>query len=56
MTAALGGMEKLSRENKYQQMRTMLNEKQWRQYLGMEARERGNIAQVAICFQREVAE
>ncbi len=40
-------MEKQAREDKYQQMRAMLNEKQWRQYLGIEARERGNIAQVA---------
>jgi AraC-like DNA-binding protein len=40
-------MEKVSREEKYQQMRVLLNEKQWRQYLGMEAKERGTIGQVA---------
>ncbi len=45
--AILRGMEKVSREEKYQQMRVMLNEKQWRQYLGMEAKERGTIGQVA---------
>jgi Rhodopirellula transposase DDE domain len=40
-------MEKLTREQKYQHMRETLNEKQWRQYLGMEAKEQGNIAKVA---------
>jgi transposase len=40
-------METLSRERKYKQMRESLNEKQWRQYLAMEAKERGNIAEVA---------
>jgi Rhodopirellula transposase DDE domain len=40
-------MEKLTREQKYQHMRETLNEKQWRQYLGMEAKEQGTIAKVA---------
>jgi len=40
-------MEPLSREQKYKQMRDSLNEKQWRQYVAMEAKERGNIAEVA---------
>jgi hypothetical protein len=40
-------MEPLSREQKYKQMRESLNEKQWRQYVAMEAKERGNIAEVA---------
>src|SRR5947209_7361586 len=40
-------MEKVSREHKYQHMRETLNEKQWRQYLAMEAKERGSIAEVA---------
>src|SRR5437763_15635198 len=40
-------METLSREDKYEQMKASLNEKQWRQYLAMEAKERGNIAEVA---------
>ena len=39
-------MEKVSREQKYQQVRETLNEKQWRQYLAMEAKERGTIAEV----------
>lgn len=33
--------------DKYQRMYTMLNEKQWRQYLATEAEERGNVSQVA---------
>jgi hypothetical protein len=33
--------------DKYQRMHTMLNEKQWRQYLATEAEERGNISRVA---------
>lgn len=33
--------------DKYQRMHTMLNEKQWRQYLATEAEERGNVSQVA---------
>jgi transposase len=40
-------MEALTREQKYKQMRESLNEKQWRQYVAMEAKERGNIAEVA---------
>src|SRR5436305_4009958 len=40
-------METLSKEQKYAQMRESLNEKQWRQYVAMEAEERGNIAEVA---------
>jgi DDE family transposase len=40
-------MEPLSREQKYEKMRNSLNEKQWRQYVAMEAKERGNIAEVA---------
>jgi hypothetical protein len=39
-------MEKVSREQKYQQMRETLNEKQWRQYLAVQAKERGTIAEV----------
>ncbi len=35
-------MENVSHEQAYQQMRTMLNEKQWRQYLAVEARQRGS--------------
>ena len=40
-------METVSRAQAYQQMRTMLNEKQWRQYLAVEAKERGSLSQVA---------
>ena len=40
-------MESLTREQKYEQMRESLNEKQWRQYVAMEAKERGNLAEVA---------
>ena len=40
-------MEKLSIEQEYHQMRTMLNEKQWRQYLGAEAKRRGSTRKVA---------
>ena len=40
-------MEKLSTEQAYQQMRTMHNEKQWRQYLAVEAKQRGSVSQVA---------
>jgi hypothetical protein len=40
-------MEKLSTEQEYQQLRTLLNEKQWRQYLATEAQRRGNINVVA---------
>jgi transposase len=40
-------MEKVSHEQAYQRMRTMLNEKQWRQYLAVEAKQRGSVSQVA---------
>jgi transposase len=40
-------MKTISRAEKYDQMRKSLNEKQWRQYLGGEAKECGNVAQVA---------
>ncbi len=36
-----------NRRDKYQQMRMLLNEKQWRQYLALEAKERGSVAQEA---------
>jgi len=37
----------VDRRDKYQQMRTLLNEKQWRQYLALEAKERGSVSRVA---------
>jgi transposase len=40
-------MEKLSTEQEYQQLRTLLNEKQWRQYLAAEAQRRGSTSMVA---------
>jgi transposase len=40
-------MENLSHEQAYHQMRNMLNEKQWRQYLAVEAKQRGSASQVA---------
>src|SRR5579871_802411 len=40
-------MMQVDRKDKSQQMRELLNEKQWRQYLALEAKERGSIAQVA---------
>jgi transposase len=40
-------MEKVSHEQAYQQMRRMLNEKQWRQYLAVEAQQRGSLSAVA---------
>ncbi len=40
-------MERLSIEQEYQQMQTMLNEKQWRQYLAAEAKQRGSASLVA---------
>jgi transposase len=40
-------MEKLTLEQEYHQMRTMFNEKQWRQYLAAEAKQRGSISEVA---------
>ncbi|EFH82321.1 ISAzo13 family transposase [Ktedonobacter racemifer] len=41
------GMMQVSRREKYEHMREMLNEKQWRHYLALEAQERGSVAQVA---------
>ncbi len=43
----LVSMERLSIEQEYQQMQTMLNEKQWRQYLAAEAKQRGSASLVA---------
>ena len=40
-------MMQVERREKYQQMRELLNEKQWRQYLALEAKERGSVSQVA---------
>lgn len=40
-------MEQENRTEKYQQMRAMLNEKQYRQFLALEAKERGNLLLVA---------
>src|SRR6266581_7529970 len=40
-------MEQDNRREKYQQMRQLLNEKQWRQFLALEAKERGNLVLVA---------
>jgi transposase len=40
-------MQKVSHEQAYQQMRSMLNEKQWRQYLAVEAQQRGSASVVA---------
>jgi Rhodopirellula transposase DDE domain len=40
-------MMQVDRRDKYQQMHALLNEKQWRQYLALEAKERGSVAQVA---------
>ena len=40
-------MENISHEQAYQHMRRMLNEKQWRQYLAVEAKERGSVSVVA---------
>lgn len=37
----------VDRREKYQQMREMLNEKQWRHYLALEAQERASVFQVA---------
>jgi transposase len=41
------GMMQVDRREKYHQMRPLLNEKQWRQYLALEAKERGSISLVA---------
>ncbi len=43
----LTSMMQVSRTEKYERMREMLNEKQWRHYLALEAQERGSVAQVA---------
>ena len=40
-------MQKVTHEQAYQQMRTILNEKQWRQYLAVEAQQRGSASVVA---------
>jgi transposase len=40
-------MESLSTEQEYQQMRALLNEKQWRHYLAAEAQRRGSASTVA---------
>lgn len=40
-------MEQDDRTEKYQQMHQLLNEKQWRQFLALEAKERGNLVLVA---------
>jgi transposase len=40
-------MKQASRTEKYQQMRELLNEKQWRQYLALEAQECGSVMDVA---------
>src|SRR5215471_18082898 len=40
-------MEPLTTEQEYQQMRSMLNEQQWRQYLAAEAQRRGSASTVA---------
>jgi DeoR/GlpR family transcriptional regulator of sugar metabolism len=40
-------MMPVNRSEKYEQMHEMLNEKQWRHYLALEAQERGSVAQVA---------
>lgn len=40
-------MMQASRREKYEQMREMLNEKQWRHYLALEAQECGSVMQVA---------
>ena len=40
-------MMQVDRKAKYQQMRGLLNEKQWRPYLALEAKERGSVGAVA---------
>jgi transposase len=40
-------MMQVDQREKYHQMRTLLNEKQWRQYLALEAKERGSVSLVA---------
>src|SRR5947209_3488217 len=44
----LAGMMQVSRTEKYERMRELLNEKQWRHYLALEAQELGSVAQVAL--------
>lgn len=39
-------MMQVDRSEKYRQMRGLLNEKQWRQYLALEAKERGSVSVV----------
>src|SRR5712692_5892947 len=46
-SAILLSMEQDNRTEKYQRMHKLLNEKQWRQFLALEAKERGNLAEVA---------
>lgn len=43
----LAGMMQVSRTEKYERMHELLNEKQWRYYLALEAQERGSVAHVA---------
>ncbi len=43
----LWDMMQVDRKEKYQQMRGLLNEKQWRHYLALEAKERGSVSVVA---------
>lgn len=43
----LASMMQVSRREKYERMRELLNEKQWRHYLALEAQERGSVVQVA---------
>jgi transposase len=40
-------METREKQQNYQQMKSMLNEKQWRHYLALEAQQRGSAAEVA---------
>src|SRR5512135_848721 len=40
-------MMPVDRKTRYQQMRAILNEKQWRQFLALEAQERGSLVEVA---------
>ncbi len=40
-------MMQVDQREKYRQMHMLLNEKQWRQYLGLEAKERGSVSLVA---------
>jgi hypothetical protein len=42
-SAILLSMEQDNRTEKYQRMHQLLNEKQWRQFLALEAKERGNL-------------